>query len=273
LLQLHFVIAALTWKLVLGLSGSRVSYRDAYVIHYMSQLGKYIPGKFWAALGKVGFSTRAGVPASAASHGIILETILVMASVMLLLLPLVPPIAADLGVGPIISTAIVVSGVALLLFLGHPAVLGRLLGLVSRLMKQDIAWDHPDIMAIVRLIPVYMLMFLVMGASFQLFAMSFGVELHLWPGILVFPAAVAIGFAFLPAPGGLGVRELSLVWLLGLVMGITGSGPLPEGQAEVVTIAARIWITLGELVAFLIALAVRGKPRKAGIASANRDAG
>ncbi|MBN1433579.1 flippase-like domain-containing protein [Candidatus Fermentibacterales bacterium] len=254
-LQLHFLLAAITWKMVLGLSGSRVPLRSAWVVHYLAQLGKYIPGKVWAVLGKVGLSTRAGVPASSASHAIILETLLILASVMLIVLPITPAVARALGLGQVISTAVVLCGVVAILMMGHPAILGRVLALASRLMRLGITWDHPDILAIVRTLPVYLAMFLMMGLAFVLLCMSFGADPGLWPGILILPTAVAIGFAFLPAPGGLGIREISLVWLIDLVTGLTGV-QLPAGKAEVLSIAARLWMTLGELIAFGIALAI-----------------
>ena len=255
-LAVHFVVAALTWKLVLGLSGAEVGFRQAWVIHYTSQLGKYIPGKVWAVVGKVGLSTRRGVQTSAASHGIILETLLILTSVLILSLPLVPPMGSALGLGSGVSTVVVALAIVLLLAMGHPALLGRVLELVSRLMKQSIAWDHPDIAAILRLLPVYVFMFLLMGFAFLLLCWSFGVELALWPGICAFPAAVAIGYVFLPAPGGLGVREISLVWLVGLVLGLQGppASMVPEGQVELISIAARLWITIGELLGFGVAL-------------------
>lgn len=256
-LQIHFMLAAVTWWRVMSLSGAQISLKQAYTVHYLSQIGKYIPGKVWAMLGKVGLSRKAGASTSAASHAIILETLLIIVSVMLLSLPIVPMMAASLGIGKLVSTIVVVV-IALLVLVGSfPAMLGRILRFFSRLTRQDIRWDHPDITAILKTLPLYIIMFFMMGISFVLLALSFGIQLPFWPGVIVFPAAVAAGFAVLPAPGGLGIREISLVWILGVVLSESLSIPLEPGKAELISIVARLWITIGEMFAFLIALKMR----------------
>ena len=96
---------------------------------------------------------------------------------------------------------------------------------------------------------VYLLVFLLQGIAFVFLARSFGMNLPFFPGAFLLPTAVGIGFLAVFSPGGLGIREISLVWLIGIVL--TGGEP---GQASLVSIAARLWITLGEALAFVAAL-------------------
>ncbi len=83
--------------------------------------------------------------------------------------------------------------------------------------------------------------------------LSFGLDLPFFPGVFIYPAAMGIGYLAIFAPGGLGARELTTVWLVHLV--------LPEcepGLAELTAIMARLWITAGEAIAFGISFPVYG---------------
>ena len=109
-------------------------------------------------------------------------------------------------------------------------------------------------------------------------AWSFGLSLPMFPGMFVFPMAMAIGFVMVFAPGGLGIREVSLTWLVGLVV---VAGAASAGRSELVALAARLWITLAEGLGFLIALILWGDRRvigsmraeMAGTGDAERGAG
>ncbi len=64
---------------------------------------------------------------------------------------------------------------------------------------------------------------------------------------------MGIGYLAIFAPGGLGARELTTVWLVHLIM--PGCEP---GLAELTAIVARLWITIGEAIAFGISFPIYG---------------
>jgi len=141
----------------------------------------------------------------------------------------------------------------LLVVASHPSAYRKLLDVAGRITGRSFACSDPGFGSILRLLPVYLAVFSLMGIAFLLLAKSFGVDLPLFPGISVFPTAAAIGFLVLLAPGGLGVSEISLTWLMAMIM---AEGD--PGRYAIVALASRLWLTLGELTAFGIAVSLWG---------------
>jgi glycosyltransferase 2 family protein len=89
------------------------------------------------------------------------------------------------------------------------------------------------------------------GVSFTLFVGS--VHPVAWQDVpllgATYAAAWVIGFLSFLTPGGIGVREGVLAYLLGLW--------LPPGVAIVISLLSRLWIVAGELVGTAIAWRIR----------------
>ncbi len=260
-LMVHMLLAALSWKMVSGVVGCPVTFRQAFAIHFLTQVGKYLPGKLWAAVGKVGLTRRLGLSGVRASHAMVLESLFIVSGSLLVGLPLVPVAADRLGLGPVLSLAAVALVVLVLIMTCHPTAFQRLLRWLSRITGKELEAGDPGFLNVLKLLPVYLLVFLSQGVAFVLLAWSFGLRIPMFPGMFVFPMAMAIGFIVVFAPGGLGVREVSLTWLVGLA---TAAGAATAGGAELVSIAARLWITLAEGVAFIAALMAWGGRRAIG---------
>lgn len=254
-LMVHMVLAALSWKLVSGVVGCPVSFRQAFAIHFLTQVGKYLPGKLWAAVGKVGLTRKLGLSGVKASHAMVLESLFIVSGSMLVGVPLVPVAAERLGLGPAVSVVAVALLALVLIMTSHPTAFNRILRAVSRITGKQLEAEDPGFANVLRLLPVYLLVFLTQGLAFVLLAWSFGLRIPMFPGMFIFPMAMAIGFVVVFAPGGLGVREVSLTWLVGLVM---GAGAATAGKAELVSLAARLWITLAEGAAFVLAMFLWG---------------
>ncbi len=249
LMILHLLAAAWSWMLVCGVAGARISFRQAFNIHFLAQVGKYIPGKVWGAVGKIGLSKKIGIPAARTSHALILESLFIIAGCLLVSLPVIPRAASRIGMGTTLSVLIVLGVAGVVIFTAHPGAFRRLLSIITSLTGKDIDIQDPGFSSVLKLLPVYLLVFLLQGIAFVFLARSFGMDLPIFPGAFLLPTAVGIGFLAVFSPGGLGIREISLVWLIGIV--VTSGEP---GQASLVSIAARLWITLGEALAFVAAL-------------------
>ena len=257
LMVLHLLAAAWSWMLVCGVAGAEITFGQAFNVHFLAQVGKYIPGKVWGAVGKIGLSRKIGISSTKTGHALILETLFIVAGCLLMSLPVIPLAAQRIGLGTTLSVIIVVASVALVLFTAHPRAFRRLLKIVSSITGKDVDIEDPGFANVLKLLPVYVLVFLLQGVAFVFLARSFGMNLPFYPGAFLLPTAVGIGFLAIFSPGGLGIREISLVWLIGIVM-----VSVEPGQASLVSIAARLWITLGEALAFLVAVIWWGAGRK-----------
>ncbi len=253
LMLLHLMAAAWSWQLVCATAGHRLTYMQAFNVHFVAQVGKYIPGKVWGAVGKVGLSRRLGMSRTQTGHALMLETLFITSGSLVVALPLVPMAAGNLGVGPAMGVAAVAGLIAVVVLTAHPGALRKVLDWMTSLTGREFDIVEPGFGRVLRLMPVYVLVFLLQGAAFVLLAWSFGLRIPLIPGVFLLPTAVAVGFLAVFAPGGLGVREVSLVWLLAAVL------PQPEpGLTSLLAIASRLWITLGEAIALVMALSAMG---------------
>jgi len=250
IMLLHLLAAAWSWMLVCGVAGAGITFRQAFSVHFLAQVGKYIPGKVWGAVGKIGLSRKIGMTRTQTGHALVLETLLILAGCLIMSLPVIPLAAERVGLGSTAGILLVAASAAAVLLTAHPGAFGRFLRLAGKLSGRKLDLQDPGFSRVLVLLPVYLVMFLLEGVAFVLLARSFGMGLPFWPGVFILPTAVGIGFLAVFSPGGLGIRELSMVWLIGAVM--TAVEP---GQASLISIAARLWITLGEVAAFLLAIA------------------
>jgi hypothetical protein len=134
----------------------------------------------------------------------------------------------------------------------QPSVLERLLNWGLRLFRRGpvvielTAWD------LARFAALHLLIWLGYGLAFYLFTKALYPMpwewLPVWAGI--FAGAWVLGFLSLLAPGGLGVREGVLLYLLGFY--------LPSHVAIVVTLLSRLWVTAAELMGTALAFGLDG---------------
>ncbi len=265
-LQLHFLAAAWSWKRVCGVSGGKLGIRKAYAIHFVSLIGKYIPGKVWAAVGKVGLSRSAGVSTASAGRALVLETLFIVSCSLIVSLPLVPMISDKLGIDLALSLTALGVVIFALLLTAHPGAHRRLTGLVRRIAGRDLSCVDPGFSSVLRLTPVYLFVYLLLGIAFQLLALSFGIHLPFLQGLALFPTSVGVGFLVLFAPAGIGVSEVTLLWLMKLVV-----EPAEQGALPLLALASRLWMTIAELMAFSIAVSIWGG-RKAILAALSEKA-
>jgi uncharacterized membrane protein YbhN (UPF0104 family) len=75
--------------------------------------------------------------------------------------------------------------------------------------------------------------------------------------IAVFTASYLIGYLVLFSPGGLGFREAALTVLL------VGVGAAGQGDAVILGVTSRLWLTVLEVLPGLVSLLVRPAPQRA----------
>ena len=239
------------WRAVLADLGSPLPLRTAGRVFFLGQLGKYLPGSVWAALGQMELGKAYDVPRrrSAATYAITMLTTLIAAVVVAaVLLPFVEP--GQLHTYIWILLAVPVGLVALL-----PPVLRPLLAAVFKLLRQPPP-EHPVTGKGTALafgwavagwlcygLQIWVLASALGAPSGRAFAASVG----------GFALAWSVGFLVLFAPAGAGAREATLVVLLTAV--------LPADAALLAALVSRLLMTAADLLTAGLALAATRRAR------------
>lgn len=247
---------AAVWRRLISTFGFQLSLNHAFKINYVANLGRYIPGKIWQALGMLYYARRMNIrEESALASWIIAQVFAIPAAftagalaalIYPQLLEAIPGGFAERGLYALTALSLLVS--LGLVFLPNSAlkIVNRLLHLLKR-PPISFSMSIGDSLVIYL---GYVACWALYGLAFWLFMRGITPELTVPPlaALGAFALAYQIGYLALFAPGGIGVRELALTAALQPFL-----GPL----AAVVAVAARLWNMIVELLAALIALKIR----------------
>jgi len=238
---LSYFIQLGAWYLITARLGIALTFRETLGSWFYSQLGKYLPGKVWLLVSRFYFYESRGKSKKAISVALYFETVTIIATAGFLSWAslVFSPAATSHGPGRQWGWLALLF-IPVLVFL-HPKVLQKLFnGILRRLKREPIvlSLSYGDVLWILF---VCLLSWVVGGIGFTLFIDSIysvpaGSVLYL-TGALAFSSI--LGLIALFAPGGLGVREGALVYLLSFTM--------PGSVAVVVSILTRLWMTLIEI--------------------------
>lgn len=242
-LAAQLVSRSLVWHYITVRLRAAISVRKAMVSWMLSLLGRNIPGRVFVLAGRVYLYGQHGVGAGRVTLGFVLEVACSMAAAMLLLstclLFAASPAQSSLQrLQPVLAI-----GPAVIIALLHPRLLERLVNLGLRRLDRKptrLLLRYRDLLSFVALSYVN---WALLGAGFFLMTKAiFNVGWQHLPFIMgTFSFAMIAGFIAVFTPSGLGVRE-------GVVLAVLKTS-MPAGVAAVVALAARLWVTLGEVVA------------------------
>ena len=237
-----------TWRVMLASWGKPLSFGSATRIWFVSNLGKYLPGKVWQIAALSALAQQEGVSAVAATGSALIVNlanilsgfVFVLAGGLRLL---------DATTGGRSGWAIAIAAVLLLGLLLLPALLPRVAALARRLTGSGEVGgrtlDLPRIPARAIWIATLgtALAWVLYGTAFALLARGVlpGIRGSLADAVAVYTISYLAGYLFVPAPGGLGVREWTLV------QGMTTLGLAGQGEAWVIAFASRLWLTVLEV--------------------------
>jgi uncharacterized membrane protein YbhN (UPF0104 family) len=247
-----YVVLIETWRQIVVAWGGHLSWPAAARIWFISNLGRYVPGKVWQIGAMGALAQEAGVSSVAAVGSALVVNVVNLLAGLLVVLVAGSRLVA--GYGPALDAALVVFCV---LVCGSPWLLPPLARLAVRVTGRNIP---------IPAIPPFAIIFAVAGCSlaWNLYGIAFhDLTVAIFGGAAgrptyytaVFTLSYLIGYIFLFAPGGIGVRETSLVALLAAAGLETGA------QAAALAIASRLWLTVIEAAPGLILLAVRRRPK------------
>lgn len=230
------------WVSLFDGHGSKKALAEAF---YTAQLGKYVPGAIWQAVGQVGMSRRAGVSLAQATVAFPVHALTWLAA------------------GGTVGAALALTGFHLSVAVRAAALLGLLLVLplrriwmlkvlafFTRLLKRGTTEALPPQAAILRCYGWGIWTHVMSGAAFALLASSINEGASPAAALPAFALAWTIGFLAVPFPSGVGVRELVLIATL--------ASPSTAAPVIAASIAQRLITMVGELAMILFSRIRRG---------------
>ena len=238
LLCVHYLLCAALWHELTVANETAITRREAIRAWFYSLLGKYIPGKVVLWAGRV-------LPYRRAGHGIkrVTACFILELAFQLLAACIIGLVALAYTPDSPLQDYRQAAWLLIVILAGaiHPRVLQSLLNFALRLLRREPVTIEMNVRQMLVLFLGYLANSLVFGASFLLFVKALypvGVDqfLYLTAALLI---TGFIGVLSVFAPGGLGVREGGLMLALCVIM--------PQPNAAVIVLGARVWTTVGEL--------------------------
>lgn len=251
-----FVIAYLflawTWGRVLLYVGYPVSYRDAFEIYFIGNLGHYIPGKVWTVAGVAWLAERRGIPpVVAGAAAVFAQAYSIISSLAFFPVFLIFSNAEPSWMRPEWMIPPIILFVGFFMF---PVNMERALNFALALFKRERVSLGLTLGKAFRLTGLYFISWVLFGIAFWIFVVAVTGSRGISPVLLTgaYATAYVVGYLAFFVPSGLGVREGVAGYLLGAVM--------PSGVALLVTFLVRLPVTVVELLCVLIVLIRKGLP-------------
>lgn len=249
------------WRIVLAGLGWHVRYLALARTLFLTQIGKYVPGNVGQHVGRVALAKREfGLPVGACVSSLLQESALLCLAALLtalacaLALPgALPPVAIgalSIRTLPLVAAIIAAGLVAL-------AIVNALSRTGSPPRSRPLGWLYsatPAWPVVARAASVYVVVSLLNGAALLLLALPLlpSAQGLFLPLTAAFALSWVIGFVVPGAPGGLGVREAALIFLL--------DGVLAKETVLAIALMSRLSMTLADALIFLSGLALPARP-------------
>jgi uncharacterized membrane protein YbhN (UPF0104 family) len=249
LLLAGYVLSALIWSWVItDLGGGRLSWFTATEVYLVANLGRYLPGKLWQIAGLAYLAAKRGIPATLSTAAAVLGQAVALGAAAIV------GAASLSGVGDQVGSwsipVLVVLAAAVLVAL-VPGLQSRAMTFWFRLARREEPHVRPSAGTTLRWLALYTINWMLYAGSFLVLVRSLGLPGDALLVSSAFAAAYVLGYAFIFAPAGIGVRESFLVLFLTPQMGVA--------SASAVSIVARLWTTGVELVPAAALWAVHAK--------------
>lgn len=238
-----YAVLVETWRRMLLAWQSALPFWVAARIWAISNLGRYIPGKVWQ-IGAMGvMAQRAGVSAIAATGSAILNTIVNIVAGFALVAALGWELLDQQSGGTRVAALLfVIAAVAILALL--PRVLPWLIRALSRITGREITLGRLPARVILIAAIGNLIAWTLYGVAFATFARAILGQIHgtVAAYATVYALSYLVGYLVLLVPAGVGVREASMVTLL------VAARLADPGQATVLAVTSRLWLTILEVV-------------------------
>lgn len=242
----YFFIPSM-WCRILASLGLSLSYRKAFCIQYLAHLGRYIPGKIWSYVTQSYLASQEHVSlVETLCSNLVLMCLMNLGSLLVFALSFLA-----WNIFTFFTRFLLVSlSFLLIYFLFRMHVLERGINVIlARFTNTQIMlrYDH---LHYAPLIGAISLSWLTFAVGLHIMVTSFyAVDMRQSCIIVgIFSISWLAGYYAFLSPGGLGVQEGVQVYLLTFFL------PLPI--SIVIAFASRLWTLLGDLILFLLAVAL-----------------
>lgn len=231
------VFNTLSWRMAYSGLGIDLPLGTSFRVFLVSQIGKYIPGSVWPVLAQMEMARDRGISRARAGTASIVSMLVgvvtaALASVLVLFTEGPGVLGQYWGV-------LLVAPLGLIAL--TPPVLGRLLQIVGRVIRRPL--DSTGLRGRSLAASVFwgMLMWIAFGLHAWFILRDLVPEVHVGftAAAGAFALAWVVGFLFVLAPAGVGVREVILVVALG--------GTLGRPDALALAIVSRVLLTVIDL--------------------------
>ena len=242
-LMLWWLALSIVWSLLIRRLRVRLSLRKGFKFWALSQLGSYLPGKLWYALGRAYLCAKENIEKSTTIASVLLEAALIVIAAGFVFLLALPFMMSDHPVSLIPYLSVIPVGLLII----HPFPFGKVFNFLIRRLKGAEVEFSLSYLQMLCFMGLYLTLWLLCGLAFFLFVNS--IHRVGWDKFIpitgTFAAAWIVGFLSFIAPGGLGVREGVLSVLL--------ASYIPAPIAIVVALLSRIWFITAQLVCAAVA--------------------
>ena len=242
-----------TWRVTLKIWDAHLRFAPATRIWFVSNLGRYVPGKIWQISAMGVMARREGVsPVAATGSALVVNLANIVSGCVVAFAtgPSVLEVAAASGR----AIAVVLVVMALAMLLAAPWLLSwiaqRAEGITGRAVAMPATISSRAVLAAVAGTGIAWLLY---GFAFRLLAegvLPASASGRAAGYIAAYVVSYLAGYLALFAPGGIGVREAVLV------LALSGAGGVSQADALVLAVASRLWLTALEVlpgVLFLLA--------------------
>ncbi len=248
LLTLTVLIGA--WTASLRWCAARISALDAAKVWFTSNLARFLPGGVWQFASLAVMSSRYGVSATVATATVLLEQVVLLLTGLAVVAVFTPAVLqAAWWQGALVAGLVL--GVLMLALPGGRV--GR--WLAQHIPSLSLVWSQLRAPQLLLFFLILIVPWLLYGSAFRLLAIGLlgGVSASWGFYIATFTGSYLAGVIAVFAPAGLFIREAALIGVLTPVIG--------GGDAVILAIASRIWLTALEIFAGVVVLSVPGTTR------------
>lgn len=189
---------------------ARIDPGPATLVWLRAAAAKYLPGGIWHPLSAIGRLEGRGADLGAAALVLVTDLTAMLVAALVVGAMAIPALITAAG-----GTSLWLLLAVPALLLVHPRVFGIALRVLERATGRSIDRTPLPPSVALRAVALHGVGWVLGGVSLFLVLRALGAPAPVSLSIPAAPLAWAVGFLFVPAPGGLGVREGALVALLG----------------------------------------------------------